>query len=98
MVSLPLNLSSSIAAILEEILTSRLHGVAIMQRARCILLAHGNRKFVDISRIVQLSSKSVSRWVHRFADSQEALQHNEQKKSQSGPETSGSRLPARCTT
>jgi transposase-like protein len=62
---------------LEEIVSSRLHGTAVIQRARCILLAFRKRKFWEISQIVNLSAKAVSRWFHRFADAIEALQHTE---------------------
>lgn len=71
--SLSLDLSSTITTNLQGIVNSRLHGTAVVQRARCVLLAHRKLSFVAISAIVGLSSKSVSRWIHRFCDSLEAL-------------------------
>lgn len=78
MASLSIDLTSAMTAYLEEIVSSRLCGTAVIQRARCILLAHSKLKFVEISGIVQLSAKAVSRWVRRFSDSLEAINHVEQ--------------------
>lgn len=75
--SISLELSTLTIEILEEITKSRLLGLAVTLRARCILLAHHNSRFVEISRIVMLSTKAVRRWVGRFAESLEALQHVE---------------------
>jgi transposase len=63
--------------VLEEIIGSRLLGAAVTQRARCVLLSHQKRKFVEISKIVTLSAKAVTRWVRRFAESLDALHHVE---------------------
>jgi transposase-like protein len=77
MSSIAINLSALMTEILEETVSSRLHGTAVIQRARCVLLAENNARFVDISRIVQLSAKAVARWIRRFAESIEALQNVE---------------------
>jgi transposase len=75
--SISIDLTMLMTETLREIVGSRLPGVSVIQRAQCILLAHGKAKFVEISQIVQLSAKAVSRWVRRFADSMEALHHVE---------------------
>jgi transposase len=80
--SLSLDLSSAITTNLEGIVNSRLHGTAVVQRARCVLLAHRKLSFVAISAIVGLSGKSVSRWIHRFCDSLEALRQLENEQVQ----------------
>lgn len=77
--SISLNLTSLTVEILEEIISSRLHGISVIQRARCVFLAYGETKYKGISRIVNLSSKTVSRWVGRFASSIEALHHVEKQ-------------------
>ena len=75
--SISIDLTTLMTEILQEIIRSRLPGIAVIERARCILLAHGKIKYVEISQAVQLSAKAVGRWVHRFADSLEALRHVE---------------------
>jgi len=79
MVSISLNLSSLTVEILEEIISSRLHGISVIQRARCVFLAYSKTKYKDISKIVKLSPKTVSRWVGRFASSIEALHQLEKQ-------------------
>ncbi len=76
--SVPIQLSVSVAEILEQIISSRLYGAAIIERAQCILLSNRRFSFVETCRIVSLSTKTVSRWVRRFSDSLEALQHVEE--------------------
>lgn len=78
MASLALRLTPAITATLQEIVRSRLHGVAVIQRARCILLASEKRKFIEISSIVALSARAVGRWVKRFAESIGAIRHTEE--------------------
>lgn len=75
--SISIDLTTLMTEILQEIIRSRLPGIAVIQRARCILLAHGKMEYVAISQAVQLSAKAVGRWVRRFADSLEALRHVE---------------------
>lgn len=75
--SLAFNLTPAITKTLQEITRSRLHGIAVIQRANCILLAHQKRKFVEIAPLVELSAKAVGRWVRRFADSVAAVRHVE---------------------
>lgn len=75
--SVALDLTPAILASLEDIVRSRLHGSAAVQRARCILLAYQKQKFTEISTTVQLSAKAVGRWARRFADSIAALRHVE---------------------
>ena len=70
---LALDLSPAIVAILNQIVSSRLYGTAIVQRANCILLAYKKRQFTDISTLLGLSAKAVGRWVKRFRDSLDAL-------------------------
>lgn len=77
MTSLAFNPTPAITTTLQEITRSRLHGIAVIQRANCILLAHQNRKFVEIAPLVELSAKAVGRWVRRFADSVAAVRHVE---------------------
>lgn len=77
MSSLALGLSPAITASLDEITRTRLHGQSIAQRARCVLLAQHQRKFLDISAVVGLSARAVGRWIKRFGDSVEALRHAE---------------------
>lgn len=79
MCSVPFELSPAIVEILQEIVTSRLHGSAVVQRAQCVLLAHGKLSFAAVSRIVSLSAKTVSRWIRRFCDSLEALKQQESR-------------------
>ena len=73
--SVTLDLPSAIATALKAIVSSRLHGTAIVQRARCVLLAYEKRKYTEISRMLGLSAKAVGRWVSRFRDSIDALTH-----------------------
>lgn len=75
--SISIDLTPLMIKMLEEIISSRLYGTAVIQRARCILLAFRKKKFWEISQIVNLSAKAVSRWFRRFADSIEALQYTE---------------------
>jgi transposase len=77
--SLSLKLSSAMTTILQEIVNSRFHSTAVVQRARCVLLADSQLSFVAISRIVDLSAKAVSRWVYRFSSSLEALNQIENR-------------------
>lgn len=70
-------LTPLMSKIIGEIVCSRLVGTAIVQRARCVLLACDDKEFVEISQIVNLSAKTVSRWVRRFAESLEALRRVE---------------------
>lgn len=77
MPSISIDLTPLMLEMLEEIVSSRLRGTSVIQRARCILLAFRKKKFREISEIVHLSAKAVSRWARRFADSIEALQHTE---------------------
>jgi len=77
--SLSINLTMEMTQIRNQIVSSRLSGTAVIQRARCILLAQRLIKFVEISRIVDLSAKAVARWFRRFAESIEALRHVEEK-------------------
>ena len=73
--SVTLNLPSAIVTALKAIVSSRLHGTAIVQRARCVLLAYEKRKYTEISRMLGLSAKAVGRWVSRFCISIDALTH-----------------------
>ena len=75
--SLSINLTMEMTQIRNQIVSSRLSGTAVIQRARCILLAQRLIKFVEISRIVDLSAKAVARWFRRFAESIEALRHDQ---------------------
>ena len=78
MSSVSIILTSSMFEVLEEIACSRSVGIAIVKRAKCVLLASRDTLFVEISRMVGLSAKAVGRWVRRFGESLEALQHVEQ--------------------
>ena len=78
MSSVSIILTPLMSKTLEEIVCSRSVGSAIVQRARCVLLACCDKEFVEISRIVNLSAKAISRWVRRFDESLEALRLVEQ--------------------
>lgn len=78
MTSVPIILSPLVSKLLEEIDRSRLVGRSIAQRASCVLLACREKEFVEISRMMNLSAKTVSRWVRRFGESLNALSHIEQ--------------------
>ena len=77
--SVSFELSPTMTEILQQIVHSRRHGTAVIQRAQCALLAHENRRYAEISGMVQLSVRAVGRWVRRFRDSLEALRHEEAK-------------------
>lgn len=77
--SVSVKLSPTMTEIFQQIVHSRLHGTAVTQRAQCVLLAHKNRTYSEISKMVQLSVRPVGRWVRRFCDSLEALRHEETK-------------------
>lgn len=81
MSSLSLRLTPAMTAIVQEITRSRLHGTAVLERARCILLVSQRRKFVEVASLVGLSAKAVGRWARRFAESIDALEHVEQTRS-----------------
>lgn len=81
MSSLSLRLTPAITTIIQDITRSRLHGTAVVERARCVLLVSQRRKFVEVASLVGLSAKAVSRWARRFAASIDALEHVEQTRS-----------------
>ncbi len=72
-----IELNTATAAQIQSILSSTTLSSAVVERARCVWLAGQKLKFNEISRRVSLSPKTVSRWVHRFAESIEALGHIE---------------------
>lgn len=78
MSSVSIILTPLMSKFLEAIVCSRIVGSAIVQRAKCVLLACHDKEFVEISRILNLSAKAVSRWVRRFGESFEALHQVEQ--------------------
>ena len=84
--SLTLDLPPAIVTVLEKIIRSGLYGTAIVQRANCVLLAHKNLRFTDVSLMLGLSAKAVGRWAKRFRDSVDALK--------GGSVAPGHRLPA----
>lgn len=77
MSSLTLDLTSAIVSSLNEIAGSRLYGVSVIERAKCVLLAHKKHQFNEISSRIGLSAKAVGRWVRRFGESVSALHHVE---------------------
>ena len=77
MASVSIQLTEAMASALDQIISSQSLGVTIVQRARCVLAAVAMKDFVTISSVVGLSTKTVSKWVHRFAESLEALCHVE---------------------
>lgn len=77
MARVSIELSNAIAKQLQSILCSQTLATAVIGRARCVWLASQGLKFKEISQQVSLSAKTVSRWVHRFAASLDALRHVE---------------------
>ena len=78
MSSVSIILTPLMSKLLEEIVCSRTVCSAIVQRAKCVMLACRDMQMIEISRIVNLSARAVNRWVHRFGESLEALHHVEQ--------------------
>lgn len=77
--SVSFELSPAMSETFREIVRSRQHGMAVIQRAKCVLLAHKNKAYAEISEIVGLSVKAVGRWVRRIRNSLAALSHEESK-------------------
>lgn len=75
----PLVLSEHLSSILNEIVHSRTFGKSILERAKCVLLFSKNKRLVDISEQVGISTKTVGRWISRIRASLSALHHVEQK-------------------
>lgn len=76
--TLALNLNPAISDVLQRIVSSGLHGISLIKRARCVLLASQELKFCEISKIVGLSAKTSGNWAQRFAQSLPAIEHTEQ--------------------